>query len=84
MISILADLEVVVSKPICDDDFLQRDQLTETIVFHEDDRDVMFNNIEEFFLFKDDLEFEFEEYEPKRDNVQVEYSFFGNFYKTVL
>ena len=61
--------EFVVIKPICDDDFLQEDQLIETVVFHEDDRVVMFNNIEEFFLFKDYLEYEFEEYEPKRDSM---------------
>ena len=30
----------------------------------------MFDNFEEFFLFKDDLDYEFEEYEPKIDNVQ--------------
>ena len=30
----------------------------------------MFNNIEERFMFKDDLDYEFEEYEPNIDNVQ--------------
>ena len=58
------------SKPICDDDFLQRDQLKETIVFHEEDKTIIFDNIEECFMFKYDLDYEFEEYEPKRDNVQ--------------
>ena len=44
------------SKAICDDDFLQRDQLTGTIFFHEDYKVVMFNNLEEFFMFKYDLD----------------------------
>ena len=29
----------------------------------------MFENFEECYLFKDDLDSEFEEYEPKRDNM---------------
>jgi len=29
----------------------------------------MFDNIEEFFLFKNDLDYEIEEYEPERDNI---------------
>ena len=51
--------EFVVSKPICDDDFLQGYHLTETVVFHEEDRAVMFENIEEYFMFKDDLDYIF-------------------------
>jgi hypothetical protein len=39
--------EVVVSKPICDDDFLQGDQQTRIVFFHEEDRANMFNNLEE-------------------------------------
>jgi len=58
-----------VSKPIYDDDFLQGDQLTDIVFFHEDDRVVMFDNLEECFLFKNDLDYEFEEYEPLRDNM---------------
>lgn len=48
--------EVVVSKAICDVDFLQGDQLTGTVFFHEEDRADMFNDIEECVLFKDDLD----------------------------
>ena len=61
--------EVVVSKPICDDDFLQGGQLTDIVLFREEDRVVMFNNLEKCFMFKHDLEYEFEEYEPKRDSM---------------
>ena len=61
--------EVVVSKPIFYDDFLQGDQLTRTVFFHEEDRAIMFNNIEEFFLFKDDLDYELEEYESGIDSM---------------
>ena len=57
------------SKKICDGDFLQGDQLTETVVFHEEDRAIMFDNLKERFLFKDDLEYEFEEYERKIDSM---------------
>ena len=53
--------EVVVSNPICDDDFLQGDQLRGIVFFNEEDRVVMFNNLEECFLFKDDLDYELEE-----------------------
>ena len=55
--------EVVMSKPICDVDFLQGDQLTGIVFFHEEDRVGMFNDIEECVLFKDDLDCELEEYE---------------------
>ena len=58
------------SKPICDDYFLQGDWLTETVVFHEEDRAFMFDNLDECFMFKDDLDCELEEYEPKINNVQ--------------
>lgn len=54
------------SKPICDVDFLQGDQLIGTIFFHEEDRGDMFNNIEECVLFKDDLD-----YEPCNPNGQA-------------
>ena len=57
------------SKPICDDDFLQRDQLTWNIFFHEEDKAVMFNNLEECFMFKDDLDYEFEENESEIDSM---------------
>ena len=36
----------------------------------------MFNSLEEFFLFKDDLDYELEEYEPKRDIMQEIESYF--------
>jgi hypothetical protein len=61
--------EVVVSKPICDVDFLQGDQLTRIVFFHEEDRADMFNNLEECFLFKDDLDYEMEEYESEIDSM---------------
>ena len=35
-----------VSKPIYDDDFLLEDHLVDTIFFHEEDRVLMFNNLE--------------------------------------
>ena len=57
------------SKPICDVDFLQGYQLTWTVFFHEEDRANMFNNIEECFLFKDDLDYELEEFESKIDSM---------------
>ena len=40
------------------------------VVFHEENKVVMFKNLEDFFLFKDDLDYEFEEYEPKIDSVK--------------
>ena len=49
--------EFAVSNPICDDVFLQGDQLINIFVFHEEDRDVMFDNPKEFFLFKDDIDY---------------------------
>ena len=61
--------EIVESKPIYDDDSLQEDQLADIFFFHEDDRALMFDNLEEFFLFKNDLDYEFEEYETKRDKM---------------
>ena len=50
--------DIVVSKPIYDVDSLQGDELADTSVFHEDDRAVMFDNFEECFLFKDDIDYE--------------------------
>ena len=57
--------EVVVSKPICDVYFVQGDQLTRTIFFHEEDTAHMFDNLEERVMFKDDLDYKLEEYESK-------------------
>lgn len=45
------------------------DQKIDIIFFHEDDRVVMFDNPEECFVFKNELDYEFEEYEPERDNM---------------
>ena len=56
-------------KPICDVDFLQGDQLTKTIFFHEKDSADLFNNLEECVLFKDDLDYEMEEYESEIDSM---------------
>ena len=42
---------------------------TDNISFHEDDKAIMFDNIEDCFLFKNDLDHEFEEYELERDNM---------------
>ena len=53
--------------PICDVNFLTGDQQVGTVFFHEEDRVGMFNNIEECFLFKDDLDYELEEYEYELD-----------------
>ena len=36
----------------------------------------MFDNLEECFMFKDDLEYEFQEYEPKRDSMPEKESYF--------
>ena len=57
--------KIVVSKPIYDDDSLQGDKLADIVVFHKDDRVAMFFNLEEFLLFKDEIDYEFEEYEPE-------------------
>jgi len=45
------------------------DQQRDNIFFHENDKAIMFDNLEDFFLFKNDLDHEIEEYEPKRDNI---------------
>ena len=45
------------------------DQQTYNVFFHEDDKDVMFYNLEDCFLFKNDLDHEVEEYELERDNM---------------
>jgi len=45
------------------------DQQTNNIFFHKDDKAVMFDNLEDCFLFKNDLDHEDEEYELERDNM---------------
>jgi len=45
------------------------DQQKDNIFFHEDDKAVMFDNLEDCFLFKNDLDHEVEEYDLKRDNM---------------
>ena len=45
------------------------DQQTDNIFFHEDDKAVMFDDLEDCFLFKNDLHHEVEEYELERDNM---------------
>ena len=41
------------------------EQQTDNILFHEDDKAVMFDNLEDCFLFKNDLDHEIEEYMPE-------------------
>ena len=57
-----------VSKPIYDDDFLLEDHLVDIVLFHEEDRAVMFNNLEEFLLFEDALDYDLEECGSKIDS----------------
>ena len=45
------------------------DQRIDIVFFHEGDRAVMFDNLEECFPFKNDLDYKIEEYEPDRDNM---------------
>ena len=45
------------------------DYQTDNILFHEDDKAVMFDNLEDCFLFKNDLDHEVEEHELERDNM---------------
>ena len=45
------------------------DQQTDNIFFHKDDKAVTFDNLEDCFLFKNDLDHEDEEYELERDNM---------------
>ena len=45
------------------------DQQTDNIFFHEDDEAVMFDDLEDCFLFKNDLDHEIEEYKLERDNM---------------
>ena len=45
------------------------DQQTDNIFFHEDDEAVMFDDLEDNFLFKNDLDHEIEEYKLERDNM---------------
>jgi len=63
--------EVVVSNPIRDDDFLEGNQQTRKVFFHEEDKVFMFNNLEEYFLFNDNLDNEWEEYESEIDSMSV-------------
>jgi len=50
-----------ISEPICDEDFLPSNQLIDTVLFHNKDRAVTFNEIEGCLLFKDDLNHEVED-----------------------
>ena len=61
-----------VSKPIYDDDFLPEDYLVDTVLFHEEDRAVMFNNLEECLLFEDALDYDLEECGSEIDSFTVE------------
>jgi hypothetical protein len=61
-----------VSKPICDDDFRPEDHLVDTVLFHEEDRVVMFNNLEECLLFKDALEYDLEECGSEIDSFTID------------
>jgi len=45
------------------------DQQTDNIFIHKDDKVVMFDNLEDCFLFKNDLDHEVEEYDLERDNM---------------
>ena len=45
------------------------DQQTDNIFFHEDDKAVMFDDLEDCFLFKNDLDHKVEEYKLERDNM---------------
>ena len=45
------------------------DQQTDNIFFHEADKAVMFDDLEDCFLSKNDLDHEVEEYELERDNM---------------
>lgn len=51
------------------------DQLTNIVFFHEDHRAIMFDNLEECFMFKDDLDYEFEEYEPESSIPEIKSKF---------
>lgn len=57
------------TKPISNVYFLQGDQLIETVLFNEEYKVGMFNNLEECFLFKDDLDYDLEEYEFEIDGM---------------
>jgi len=54
-----------------DDSFVIRfiDQQTDNIFFHEVDKAIMFDDLEDCFLSKNDLDHEVEEYELERDNM---------------
>jgi hypothetical protein len=56
-----------VNEPIYDDDFQPGNQLVSFVLFHEEDRAVTFNSLEECLLFKDDLDCDLEEYKSEID-----------------
>jgi hypothetical protein len=59
-------------KPIYDDDFQPKDHLVDTILLHEEDRVVMFNNLEECLLFEDALDYDLEECGSKIDSFTID------------
>ena len=61
-----------VSKPIYDDDFRPQDHLVDTVLFHEEDRVFMFNNLEECLLFEDTLDYDLEECGSEIDSFTVD------------
>jgi hypothetical protein len=61
-----------VSKPIYDDDFRPEDHLVDIVLFHEEDRVVMFNNLEECLLFEDALDYDLEECGSEIDSFTVD------------
>jgi hypothetical protein len=61
-----------VSKPIYDDDFLPGDHLVDIVLFHEEDRDVLFNKLEECLMFEDALDYDLEECGSKIDSFRVD------------
>jgi hypothetical protein len=61
-----------VSKPIYDDDFQPEDHLVDTVLFHEEDRVVMFNNLEKCLLFEDTLDYDLEECGSEIDSFMID------------
>jgi hypothetical protein len=61
-----------VSKPIYDDSFWLEDHLVDTVLFHEEDKVVMFNNLEECLLFEDTLDYDLEECGSEIDNFTID------------
>lgn len=45
------------------------DQKTDNIFFHKDDKAIMFDNLEDYFLFTNNLDYEVEEYDLERENM---------------